>query len=122
MAGRAARNVEGLVILYADEVTGSIRRAVEEMERRRKRQMEYNRKHGIVPRSVVKDVDDTLTSLFQEEREAASTPELHNMEIRELEKQMRSYAKALEFEKAAQIRDLIAEMKQGGRRPPANAD
>ncbi len=122
VAGRAARNVEGLVILYADEVTGSIRRAVEEMERRRKRQMEYNRKHGIVPRSVVKDVDDTLTSLFQEEREAASTPELHNMEIRELEKRMRSYAKALEFEKAAQIRDLIAEMKQGGRRPPANAD
>ena len=117
VAGRAARNLNGLVILYADEVTGSMERALAEMERRRQRQLEYNRTHDVVPRGIEKGVEDALTDLYQEE---ASEEETHlagelEDEIEKLEKRMRAYAKALEFEKAAAVRDRIRELQARAR-------
>ncbi len=117
VAGRAARNLHGLVILYGDEITGSMERAIREMERRRRLQLEYNRAHGIVPRGIEKRVEDALTSLFDEKAGADGTKEVVEVaeedEIEELEKRMRLYAKALEFEKAAAIRDRIRALRAG---------
>jgi len=115
--GRAARNVEGKVILYADQITSSIERALRETNRRRKLQLEYNEKHGIIPKSVVKSVRDII-----EATKAAENMEKYSYEefdfneivkeIQILEKKMEEAAKKLEFEKAAQIRDRIFELKR----------
>jgi len=128
-AGRAARHVNGRVILYADSVTDSMRRMIEVTERRRRKQMEYNRRHGITPRSIEKALQESLSF----EREARET-ELRvvregGMEygeyaaIEELEKEMLEAAEALEFERAAVLRDIIRELKgetkRGKRAQPA---
>ena len=125
-AGRAARNVEGLVILYADTVTGSMKRAMAETERRRKRQMEYNRKHGITPETVIKGVEDRLSSIYDREQSLAAVVAESRAgygggkkvkdvekEIRRLEKEMKAAAKVLEFELAAELRDRIEELRKG---------
>ncbi len=117
--GRAARHVNGTVIMYADTITDSMRRAIEETNRRRAIQQKYNEKHGIVPQSVTKAVRDLTDRVRQVAEEgpvyevARSMPrdEIERT-IVELEKQMRAAAKELEFEKAAMYRDQIFELRQ----------
>ncbi len=120
--GRAARNVEGKAILYADVMTDSMRRAIDETERRRRIQIEYNRQHGITPETIVKPIDMTLARIAEADyvtppiEEPAEAPELLSPEerarlIAELEAKMREAARAFEFEKAAQYRDRIKELR-----------
>ena len=115
--GRAARNAEGKVIMYADQVTRSMEMAITETERRRSIQMEYNRKHGIVPKTIVKDVRDVIEISTKEEveysarqRNKMSKQEMNKL-IDDLTRQMKESAKMLEFEHAAFLRDKIAELK-----------
>jgi len=125
--GRAARNVRGKAILYADKVTGSMQRAIDETERRRTKQEEYNEAHGITPKSIVKAVSDIMEDarlLTPAEREqqrkvAEETAEYRHMRpaelgksIAEMEKQMIQHAQMLEFEQAAEIRDQIKRLKE----------
>ncbi|MBR3842018.1 MAG: excinuclease ABC subunit UvrB [Christensenellaceae bacterium] len=119
--GRAARNAEGRVILYADKMTGSIKKAVEETERRRALQQKYNEEHGITPRTIVKEVT-TPIDLAESAEEEASEPKDIKLEIAILEEQMLAAAAELEFEVAAKLRDRIAELtgeKKPGRKPAA---
>ena len=121
--GRAARHVEGRVIMYADVMTDSMRAAIDETNRRREKQIKFNEQHGIEPVSIVKavrDLTDQVAAQAVAERQAeyrAAAPlnmpreELARL-IRELEKQMHSSAEALEFEKAAALRDQIFELRQ----------
>ncbi|MGI6587235.1 MAG: excinuclease ABC subunit UvrB [Peptococcia bacterium] len=116
--GRAARNVQGQVIMYADVVTDSMRRAIEETERRRRIQKAFNEKQGIVPQTVQKEVRDVLeVTLVAEEQEEyrvdlATMPreEIRKLIVR-LEKEMKEAAKELAFERAAELRDLLIELK-----------
>lgn len=108
--GRAARNAQGTVIMYADELTESMEKAIRETNRRRKIQMEYNKEHGITPQSIKKDIRDSVKAVFTD----SDTPELTKGEsteetIERLTKEMFDYAHKYEFEKAAVIRDLINE-------------
>ncbi|MGB9715820.1 MAG: excinuclease ABC subunit UvrB [Thermodesulfovibrionales bacterium] len=119
-AGRAARNVNGEVILYADTITGSMKKALEETDRRRRIQEEYNRKMGITPETVKSNIKDILSSIYEADywtvpAVAERRAEYGNDEeaLRKLEAEMREAAKRLEFEKAAMIRDKIKEIKQG---------
>lgn len=112
--GRAARNVRGRVILYADIVTDSMARALRETQRRRQLQLEYNKKHGITPETVKKAVKEFMPELARERRRAPTprTPaELADL-IKQLEQEMRAAAKRLEFEKAARLRDEIRELRR----------
>jgi len=116
--GRAARHVEGQVIMYADQTTEAMQEAIEETNRRRRKQLLYNQERGIEPRSIVKEVRD-LTERVRVVREARPTYGIREMPkdeirrlIKELEGQMRAAAKALEFEKAAMLRDQIIELRQ----------
>ena len=123
--GRAARNLEGCAILYADQVTNSMRQAIGETERRRVKQMAFNRAHGIVPRGVTKQVRELIDGVYdvqqarQELQAAQRQTQYETMsekgiarEIRRLERQMLECAKNLEFEKAAQARDQLAMLKE----------
>ena len=116
--GRAARNVEGMAILYADKVTDSMKATMDETGRRRALQEAYNRENGITPETIRKSIGDLLSSVY--EHDYAAIPEVGeepedryrslediDAEIKALEKQMREAARALEFEKAAQIRDRL---------------
>jgi excinuclease ABC subunit B len=115
--GRAARNVNGQVILYADEMTGSMARAIEESNRRRRIQLEYNKTHHITPSSIQKAIDDVLGSAYEAdyvtipvaaEKEAEYlTPEKMVKKIKELHRKMTDAAKRMEFEEAALLRDQI---------------
>lgn len=115
--GRAARHVEGHVIMYADQMTGSMKRAISETERRRKIQEEYNQAHGITPRTVKKSISDLVHSKREEKGEStidiAKIPaeELTRL-VRELEKKMDLAAKNLEFERAAELRDQIVSIQE----------
>lgn len=115
--GRAARNSEGTVIMYADELTGSMERAISETERRRAIQMEYNEKHGIIPKTIRKDIRDVIEISSKEEVEysARQKNKLSKREtmalIDKLTKQMKEAAKMLEFEHAAFLRDKIAQLR-----------
>ncbi len=119
--GRAARNVRGEVILYADEITGSMQRAMKETERRRAKQMAYNEAHGITPKTIEKAVKDIMEDLMKgDDRKAkgllalemkAETRDLSEV-IAEKEKEMREAAKNLEFELAALLRDEIRMLKK----------
>jgi len=112
--GRAARNISGRVIMYADFVTSSMRRAIEETNRRRMAQLEYNKLHNITPTSIKKEVRDMLE--VAEEEEIYDVEELSKKEIvqrlKYLEKEMRRAAENLEFEKAAKIRDEIIKLRE----------
>ncbi len=121
MAGRAARNIDGEVILYADEITSSMRRALKETERRRKLQLEYNKKHNITPQTIHKailaDIETYTADKYEgmkvrEEKEEYVPPSEVPRLIKILEKRMRKAAENLEFEKAAQFRDRIKELKR----------
>ncbi len=114
--GRAARNSEGQVIMYADSVTGSMERAITETERRRAIQIEYNRKHGIVPKTIIKGVRDVLEITSKEKVEAKTkTKHMSKKEkeelIDKLTAEMKNAAKMLEFEHAAYLRDKIRELR-----------
>ena len=112
--GRAARNAEGQVIMYADELTDSMEIAIRETNRRRKIQEEYNEKHGIVPKSIVKDVRDSVKAVFNDEEAPVieqEKGETLEQTIDRLTKEMFEYARKYEFEKAAVLRDLINELK-----------
>ncbi len=120
--GRAARNVNGRVIMYADTITGSMRRAIDETNRRREIQLKYNQLHGITPESVKKSINDIMESIYESdyvtvpveinpEREFESEHDLIS-HINHLEREMYNAAKNLEFERAAVLRDQIAELKK----------
>ena len=121
-AGRAARNVNGTVIMYADTVTPSMERAIREMKRRRRLQEEYNKRHGITPKTIQKEIKEILTSVYErdyytvpieEELEVAETnPWEIEEKIKQLEKEMRQAAKELAFERAAELRDKIKALKR----------
>jgi excinuclease ABC subunit B len=125
--GRAARNVDGKVILYADQVTGSMQRAIEETNRRREKQVEYNTANGITPESVRKGIADIMDSVYERDHvliatggadrsgefaEAATIG--HNLEavVADMEKRMREAAADLDFETAARLRDEIKRLRQ----------
>ena len=123
--GRAARNVNGKAILYGDRVTDSMRRAIDETERRRAKQTAYNLANGIEPRGVVKRIKDLIDGVYdateakaelRAEQERAKyedmTEKQISKEIKRLEKQMMDFAKNLEFEKAAQTRDQLAKLRE----------
>jgi excinuclease ABC subunit B len=117
--GRAARHVKGAVIMYADNITGSMKRAIAEVERRKMVQTKYNLKHKITPRSIKKPIRQKLIEeedIIQPEEELTKfkkidwdqlTPYDKKLEIKKMEKKMRMLARELEFEKAAKIRDFI---------------
>lgn len=115
--GRAARNANGQVIMYADEVTGSMERAITETERRRKKQMDFNKEHGIIPQTIRKDIRDVIDIRSKEEVEqtVSAKPKMTAKEkrelIEELTAQMKEAAKLLEFEHAAYLRDKIQELE-----------
>ena len=114
--GRAARNAEGRVIMYADKITPAMRAAIDETERRRGIQDAYNKAHGIVPKTIVKDVRE-LIEITQAEGEAQRrdgvkmTAAEREREIAKLEKEMRAAAKQMEYEYAAVLRDRIIELR-----------
>jgi excinuclease ABC subunit B len=127
--GRAARNLHGRAILYADRITNSMRRAIDETERRRTRQLAFNAAHGIIPRGIEKKVADILEageSTIPGARPGARrgrvsdspgdytrlTPDQASKKIRELEQAMYSHARNLEFEQAARLRDEIHTLKE----------
>lgn len=105
--GRAARHLDGHVILYADEITGSIKRAVNEIKRRREIQEEYNKKYKIIPKQIVKEIRD-WPFLTKEKEVTSELWMIHDKKL--LEKEMKEAAKNLDFERAAEIRDLIKKL------------
>ncbi len=112
--GRAARNAEGRVIMYADTVTGSMRRAIDETERRRKAQMAYNREHGIVPKTIVKEVKSTIGITQKKSAQSADKIRKEDIpdEIEKLKALMKVASNQLDFEKAIEIRDTINQLKR----------
>ena len=117
--GRASRNVNGQVVMYADSVTDSMRRAIDETDRRRSIQVSYNRAHGIVPSTIIKEIRDLTQNL----RQVAETEAIYGVAteipkdearrvIAELEGQMKVAARNLEFEKAALLRDKILDLRR----------
>jgi len=120
--GRAARHVEGHVIMYADNITGSMKRAIEEVGRRRKIQEEYNHLHHIVPTSIIKEVKVENVRLEVEDRRL-KTEDLKKIPkdefkhiIEDLENQMKLAAENLEFERAAELRDQVKILRNGSSR------
>src|SRR5699024_10174700 len=123
-AGRAARNEHGEVYFYADKITDSMQVAIDETNRRRKKQIEYNTKYNITPTTIKKDVRDVIRATVAAETEeaykedAAPLTSLSKKEkgkvIERMEKEMREAAKALDFEKAAELRDVVFELKAEG--------
>ena len=112
--GRAARNTDGKVIMYADELTESMEKAISETNRRRKIQQEYNEEHGITPKTIQKSVRDSIKASIIEEAETKyniSKNESTEEVINKLTDEMLKYAAGMEFEKAAEIRDKIKELE-----------
>ncbi|MDE6713015.1 MAG: UvrB/UvrC motif-containing protein, partial [Lachnospiraceae bacterium] len=118
--GRAARNADGHVIMYADNMTDSMRQAIEETNRRRKIQQHYNEEHGITPTTIRKAVRDVISiskSIARQEDQLAKDPESMNEKeleklLKTMEKQMRKAAAELDFESAAELRDKMIELKK----------
>jgi excinuclease ABC subunit B len=121
--GRAARNVEGRAILYADKMTDSMRRAIDETDRRREKQVAYNEEHGITPQSILSKVENSLAAILKAEygdpldeaaegmTEFKSQADL-DTHLAAMETEMRDAAKKFEFEKAARLRDKIKELRE----------
>jgi excinuclease ABC subunit B len=124
--GRTARNAEGRVIMYADKISVAMKNAISETERRRSIQLEYNRKHGITPKTIQKEIQDILVRRTNEKKAAEKMsvdlmkksanlldPAQRKRLIKALEKEMLERAKSLEFEQAALLRDEIKNLKEG---------
>ena len=118
--GRAARNAEGHVVMYADHMTDSMKKAISETERRRAIQIAYNEEHGITPQTIKKSVRDLISISkkvaaeelkMEKDPESMSEKELEKL-IKDLEKQMKKAAAELNFEAAAELRDKLIELKQ----------
>ena len=122
--GRAARNENGEVIMYADHITESMQKAIDETNRRRKIQIAYNKKHNITPQTIKKEIRDVIKATFVAEDEekydkkvtsiSQVTKKNRSQVIEQLEKEMREAAKALDFERAAELRDIVFELKAEG--------
>jgi excinuclease ABC subunit B len=118
-SGRAARNVNGRVIMYADTVTASMKSAIEETERRRALQAAYNVEHNITPESVVRSIDDVMSSVYERdystppmrERETFRTQAELDAEISRLQHEMKAAAANLDFERAAALRDSLKSLR-----------
>jgi excinuclease ABC subunit B len=122
--GRAARNLHGQAILYADRVTDSMARAIQETERRRNKQIEFNQLHGITPRGVVKRVRDLIDGVYSEKSDQLALQAGQDLDlsmldedsaakrIKQLEKHMLEHAKQLEFEQAARLRDEVLRIRK----------
>ncbi|MDF2690709.1 MAG: excinuclease subunit [Gammaproteobacteria bacterium] len=125
--GRAARNLNGKAILYADRITDSMKKAMDETSRRREKQVAFNKEHGITPKSIKRDIQDIMEGAYSDKKGLAGgatkvaeeranygslTPNQVAKQIKLLEKQMREHAKNLEFEQAAAVRDQILELEQ----------
>jgi excinuclease ABC subunit B len=122
--GRAARHLEGRAILYADKMTDSMRRAIDETDRRREKQVAYNEEHGITPTTVIRGIDDSLATISKADyldltsddiaTEALSFNTQADLDtyIANLESDMREAAKKFEFERAAKLRDTIRDLRQ----------
>ena len=127
--GRAARHLNGKAILYADKITGSMQRAIDETDRRRAVQVAHNEKHGIIPTSITKGVKDIMEGAYaatgqnRRDREAAESAAAYQInspepikdiakELKRLEEKMHQHARDLEFEDAAKTRDLLTELRQ----------
>lgn len=118
--GRAARNSESKVIMYADKITGSMDRAIKETNRRREIQMQYNEEHGIIPKTIIKDVRAVIEATKVAEEEAdyivdevvELTPKEKNKLIKQYTEEMKDAAKNLQFERAAELRDMINKLKE----------
>jgi excinuclease ABC subunit B len=119
--GRAARHLEGRAILYADKMTDSMRRAIDETDRRREKQVAYNEEHGIIPRTVIRGIDDSLATVLKADyadltEEGEMLPDFNTQVdldkyIASLESDMREAAKKFEFEKAAKLRDTVKDLR-----------
>jgi excinuclease ABC subunit B len=120
--GRAARNVEGRAILYADKMTDSMRRAIDETDRRREKQRAYNQENGITPQSIISKLDNSLAAILRAEygdplEEAAEdvkefpTQAALDAHLEAMEKEMREAARKFEFERAAKLRDAIKDLR-----------
>ena len=114
--GRAARNTEGKVIMYADELTESMEKAISETNRRRKIQMEYNKEHGITPKTIKKSVRDVIkASVIEDMKNEYKLDKNADIDIKDLiaklTDEMLAHAASMEFEKAAELRDKIKELE-----------
>ncbi|WP_124221321.1 excinuclease ABC subunit UvrB [Aquisalibacillus elongatus] len=119
--GRAARNENGEVIMYADKITKSMQYAMDETNRRRSIQMEYNEKHGITPKTIKKEVRDVIKATYESDEESDQVAQYQNLSkedkaemIERMEAEMKQAAKELDFEKAMELRDVILELKAEG--------
>lgn len=119
--GRAARNENGKVIMYADRYTDSMTNAINETQRRREIQIAYNEEHGITPQTIKKDIRGAITATVAAEEEEAELTDISKMTkeeraafIEEMEREMKQAAKALDFERAAELRDALLEIKAEG--------
>jgi excinuclease ABC subunit B len=117
--GRAARHINGEVIMYADKITKSMKYAIDETNKRRKIQNEFNKKFGVQPKSIItsiKDITEKLKDKSTEDKDEKYINNLTKVEFRQLikklEKEMKSYAKGMEFEKAAMVRDQISDLRK----------
>jgi len=127
--GRAARNINGAAIMYADRITGSMQRALDEMQRRREKQIEFNKEHKITPLGITKAVTDIMDGGYSKSRNndrrksrvaeysedyAGQSPEVLMKKIKQLEEQMYKHARDLDFEEAAKLRDEIRNIEVSG--------
>ena len=109
--GRCARNANGKCIMYADKITDSMDYAIKETSRRRQIQDEYNIEHGITPKTIIKDIRDAITNEDETAKENITPKEQLNMNIDEIEREMKEAAKNLDFERAMELRDILFELK-----------
>ncbi len=112
--GRCARNANGKCIMYADKITDSMQKAIDETESRRKIQEEFNKEHGIVPKTIIKDIRDLISNVDSGKNSKKNTKETKKekeLNIEELEQEMRLAAKNLDFERAMELRDILFELK-----------
>ena len=107
--GRCARNANGHVIMYADKITDSMKYAIDETKRRRSIQEAYNKEHGIIPKTISKNIREVVTNISGKSSKKNTKEEVNNLEL--LEQEMREAAKNLDFERAMELRDIIFEIK-----------
>ncbi len=109
--GRCARNASGHVIMYADHITDSMEKAMDETRRRRSIQEEYNKEHGIVPKTIIKEIRDLISNIDEDEKKTKVSKKDRINNINKIEEEMRKAAKELDFERAMELRDIWLEMK-----------